>query len=211
MTLQPRRDSRELAARCQSLRGLGGKEGEIAFFGGDVHSVSTARGKTKAVLPQTILDTVGAQPLKDGTAVWRDASWLNLTACYMLARTTSFLQRLNVTFMGPLKAQRRKLCALDMSTDLLATLVQETGELVAGTRVDTWLSAIRRRITSWVDEAMKNLSTRTDIHEIHLHVEESLRSALLQDAKNFPTKGGLMGDLRMRAQASENQRRQLQT
>ena len=63
--------------------------------------------------------------------------------------------------------------------------------------MDTRLSALQRRILSWVDEAMKNLPVRADIHERgwrRLRVEESLRSALLQDAKDCHAKGCLMSD-----------------
>ena len=89
-----------------------------------------------------------------------------LTACYMPARTTSFLQLPEVAFMGPLQAQLRKLCALDLATDLFATLLEETaGEPVERTRVDSRLSTLKRHIPGWVDEAMENLSLRADIHE----------------------------------------------
>ena len=61
----------------------------------------------------------------------------------------------------------------------------------------TRLSALKCRIPGWVHGAMKNLSTQADIFVRgwrHLRVEESLRSALLQDAKDFHAKGSLMGD-----------------
>ena len=56
---------------------------------------------------------------------------------------------------------------------------ESAGEPVERTRMDTRLSAPKRRIPGRVDEAMKNLSTRAGIHERgwrHLRVEESLRS-----------------------------------
>ena len=44
-----------------------------------------------------------------------------LTVCYFPTRTVSFLQSRDEAFMGPLKAQLRKLCALDLTTDLVST------------------------------------------------------------------------------------------
>ena len=85
--------------------------------------------------------------------------------CCIPAITTCFLQPLDVALLGPLKAQFRKLCAVGSAMDRVAAFLQETaGEPVERTRVDTWLSALKRR------------TTRVDIHERGWW-------ALLQDAK----------------------------
>ena len=103
--------------------------------------------------------------------------------------TTSFSQPLDVAFMG-----------------LFATLLQETaGELVESSRADTRLSAPRRHVPSQVDDAMKNLSTHGRGGR-HLRVEESLRSALLQDANDSHAKRGLMGDPKAACTGSECER-----
>ena len=89
-----------------------------------------------------------------------------------------FLAASRCVLHGSSEAHLRNLCA--MATDLFA---------VEKTRVDKPWSTLQRRISGWVAEALKTLSTRADIHECgwrHLRVEESLPSALLQDAKDLP-------------------------
>ncbi len=121
-----------------------------------------------------------------------------MTLCFVPARKTSFLQPLGVAVMGPFKGRPGRLCATEFAADLFSTLLQETAaEPAERTKVDTRLSALKRRIPTWVGHALERLSAREDIRSKawrHLHVEEGIRSALLEEAKQLHSQGKLMGD-----------------
>ena len=95
--------------------------------------------------------------------------------------------------MGPLKAQVSELCAMDWRQNFLQPSSKRLLESVERTRVDAGLSTLNRRITGWVDEALKNVSTRADP-----------RARLeFQDAKDLRAKDGLMGDSKAECTGSD--------